>query len=321
MVSERAQLLLVGSVLIASTVVATVILLNSIYAPADLQTDDVEDDAEHVDRLHDELHAALEQLFLEMDSRSGTQTPFVTETLNPAASINETFQENVSGTLGPAYARAFDDRRASTVRVSFVPEESVRGWAIYQRDGTTFESSPAGPGANWTVADSDPSLVKTRLEVREFVDSEGVSLTVNNSTASWHLNVTEGDVVVNTPRGGVRALCRVGRPLSSYDRVVVDSTGDRGSVGLYEGGHLVHRCGDFDVAPDVGSTRALRFVDGDNVRGNYTVTGTGGGPRRAFAPAYENPNNTIVDPAFRVTYVSAGVTYESEFTLYNRTEP
>jgi len=321
MVRERAQLLLVGSVLIAIAIVATVVLLNSIYTPANLQTDDIEQNTEQIDRMHDELRVALGGLFLEVDAKDGMRTPFITNSLNPAVEINDTFQENVSVTLGPAYADVRNDRRSGTLDVEYLPEQSEKGWAVYQNDNTTYHSGASPAESNWTVADGDPDIVRMRMTMYD-PGSTPFSLKVNESggpTAAWYLNVSDTRVTVNRSTGSERAICGVSGNLDSYE-IRTEITKNRGHVELHTESGLAHRCGDFRVAPDVTS-QAVHFIRGDTVSGNYTITGTDGTPSFSEAPELEGSTDTIVNPAFAVTYVSSGVTYESTFQLYNRTEP
>jgi hypothetical protein len=318
MVRERAQLLLVGSVLIAITIVATVVLLNSVYTPANLQTDDVQGDSEDVEQVHEEVRRALEGLFLEMDKKNGVRTPFFTDSLNPGGNSSTTFQNNVSGELARAYARSLSDRRAGTLDVEYLAGASQTGWAAYQTDGTTYLDTSTPGKTNWTVATGDPDIVRMRLSVYD-PENRPFTLKVNDSgSTAWRLNVSEDSVTVNPAAGAERDICDVSGDFDTYE-TRIEVTGDRGHVEVYRNGILADRCSDFQLAPGVGSPWSVHFIRGGSVNGNYTITGVGGSP--GDAPKIKTTNTmskTVVNPAFKLTYVSSGVTYESTFKLYEK---
>lgn len=316
MVNKRAQLLLVGSVLIALAVVTSVVLLNSVYAPGDLQTDEVETDTEDITGVHDDIETALTELFERTDSRDGAAMPFLAQSQIGA------FEQNVSDRLVPAYSQALADRTAGSVSVEYTGGET--GWAIYQQNGTAF-TNRSGDGSWVAVAEqggTETTLTRVRLRIDRVVGSDDMAFVVNGSSGAWRLNVSASDVVVDPVASSERALCGPDATVAGAKTARVEIVGDRGYVVLQSPGKPPQRCEGFPVAPDVGSDRSVEFENGGAVRGNYTITGTGGqqlpgAPGSNPSPYPKSAEPVLVDPQFEISYVSSGVTYESMFALYD----
>jgi hypothetical protein len=308
---DRAQLLLVGSVLVALAIVASVVLLNSIYAPQNLRTGSVETDSEDLYGTQQALLDDLREYFHRVEAnttRKPAAIPYAPSTDSPLA--NDT--HNVS-TL---YGSLLSATSSGSISVS-VTGRTVGDVVAQQSTGefTNYSTVPANETGNWTLFTGVQRVPRFHATITS-LGSETASVETTGTGGTWRLDVSEDAVATSGPNGST-VLCDPGPAITSAR---VDVLAGSGSV-VVEAGGDTHQCGSFRFASGV-TNHDITVERGDAIRGTYYVTADGsanttntGAPSSSGQQPW-SVSDVVVNVDFEMTYVSGGVTYESRFPLY-----
>lgn len=309
---SRGQLILLGALLLSFTIVASVVLLNTIQVDPTVDADQEGTELRQAELTTQQVETSLHRLFLANGSATeqSDRLPFALEEFS--RQINRTYQ-NALLNLSTAGT-------ASVVTVEYIDSESIEGVLIRQDDSRNFTSPPNATDSDWQVAENVSTLPRVSLRV-EAVGTGGFGVRLEEvGDDGWvQLNVTE-ETVVRTNRSAPAT------PVSLCSGLDLPSEIDL----VYQEGEIHGTnttCPDVEFGTELDAPYNLTFQNGNEASGNYTISMTGDtvssvindtqdtNPR--WIPSDSSPDNQyVVDPAFRVTYRSPGIDYAREFNLF-----
>ena len=304
MVSKRpkGQMILIMAVTFAITVLATVILLNTLHAPADVNTRTQASSLDDIERTQTRVAADMERLFLVHTSmnRTGEALPYADN-----SGPDDRF-DNVVRNYSDLNAALTGAESGAVVSVSYVEDRSQRGILVHQNDNESFTRGGPSASGDWTVLQGAEGLPRLNMNVTSHDSTDTFKVVVGGTS---RLNFNGTGVEVNGE------YCGLGYPIQ------VEATAGVGTVS-----NQTEVCGTFDLElPDPNFD--LEFQNGDTVTGNYTISGTD--TDSAISSDLESNtadwqqvrNGVIVNPAFRMEYTDSTITHTANFSLYNETSP
>lgn len=338
--------MLVSAILVALTIVSIVVLLNGVQFYERANAENSLQEVEHAEYVRRMVESDLRRLFARVDSTD----PAAGRT-RPRPYAAETLLEDEVGVYDDYHGKMVAAERPVHTSVSLVDSGSASptdaGRAFTQADGSPFvgdASAAAGTGTNetWEVVENVEGIPAIHLQLTERnadrSDSDGTAtLEIENDDGDvWRLQVQPRNVRIKPPGGSWRELCQSPGGGSN----AFDSSGVTVGV-VIEGGRGRVRPADPSVycepftfgkdrnALDDAPPYDVRFVDGEEVTGNYTITtvSTGGivvdanygGDATSPNGDSEYPNeirDVVVNPAFEFTYRGTDVGYATTFALY-----
>lgn len=281
--SDRGQLLLVGAILIATVVLSSVVLLNSVHDSPTVQTQQDTRSVEGIDRTIGELTSDLDRLFVANTSHTTTAGPYANASdLTQLVATYERTRLNLSTT-----------DRATALNVSVNATDSATGAVAIAETPAEIDDT----GYNLTGATELPRL---SVNASGF-DGNGLNVTVANGTVSQTITLTESGAsgAVDCPDGADSSFVRA----DFIDGVGTVQTNDTTCTRESFGTGLT---GSLNVTIESTGT--------DNVTATFAITGTGS----ASASAPTTASNVVVNPTIELRYVTPEVTYERTFRLYDR---
>jgi len=282
---ERGQLLLVGAILIATVVLSSVVLLNSVHDSPTVQTQQDTRSVEGIDRTVAELTSDLDRLFVANTSNTTTAGPYANASdLTQLVATYERTRLNLSTT-----------DRATALGATVNTTGNATGTAAIAETPTEIDDT----GYNLTNATDLPRL---SVNASEFGGDE-LKITVENATENRTIILNESGAsgAVGCPDGGADSSF-VG--VDFIDGVGTVQTNDTTCTRESFGTELT---GLLNVTIESTGT--------GNVTATFAVTGTGSAVN---ANAPRTPPNVVVNPLVELRYVTPEVTYERTFRLYDR---
>jgi len=280
---QRGQLLLVGAILIATVVLSSVVLLNSVHDSPTVQTQQDTRSVEGVEWTVGELESDLDRLFVANTSNTTTAGPYANASnLTQLVATYERTRLNLSTT-----------DRATALNVTVNATDSATGAVAIAETPAEIDDT----GYNLTDATDLPRL---SVNASGF-DGNGLNVTVANATASQTITLNESGAsgAVDCPDGAGSSF--VG--LDFVDGVGTVQTNDTTCTRESFGTELT---GSLNVT--VQSTTGT-------VNATFAITGTGSA---VSASAPTTASNVVVNPTIELRYVTPEVTYERTFRLYDR---
>lgn len=281
---ERGQLLLVGAILIATVVLSSVVLLNSVHDSPTVQTAQDTRSVAAVDRTVGELTSDLDRLFVATTANTTTPGPYA----------NASDFTRLVATYERARLNLSTTDRATALNVTVNATDSATGTVAIAETPTEIDDT----GYNLTNATDIPRL---SVNASEF-NGDGLNVTVANATADRTITLTESGAsgAVNCSNGGAdSSFVRVEFTDGVGTVQTNDTTCTRESFGTELTGPL-------NVTIESTS---------NNVTATFAITGTGSA---VSADAPTTPSNVVVNPTIELRYVTPEVTYERTFRLYDR---
>ena len=304
MVSKRpkGQMILIMAVTFAVTVLATVILLNTLHASADVNTQAQASSLDDIERTQTQVAADMERLFLVHTSmnRTGEALPYADN-----SGPDDRF-DNVVRNYSDLNAAVTGAESGAVVTVTYA-DRSQEGLLVHQNDSTRNFTNQ-GDASDVTVLSDAEGLPRFSMNVTSY-DS-------NNGTFRV---VVDGDNRLTISGDGVESSGVVCEP--PYPIQVEATAG----VGIVSNQSEV--CGTFDLEPPEESSFDVEFENGDAVTGNFTISGanpTGSAfesNTEDWQQVYGDDDEVIVNPAFRMEYTDSSITHTANFSLYNETSP
>lgn len=297
-------MILLMAVLFAVTVLTAVILLNTLHAPATVNSQVQSSSLDDIEQVENQVADDMERLFLVHTSmnRTGEALPYVDGT-GPDDSFDAVVRN-----YSELNAALIGSQSGTSVRVTYLDDESREGILVSQNDSTQNLTYKGYDNAdqNWTVLENAEELPRFVMNVTEEPDDSKSPFEVvvnDNKKLTFNKTGVEGSGV----------YCE-GYPIS------VDATDGVGTVSNQSG-----VCGTFDF--DLPDTFDLTFENGSEVTGTYTVSGGNADSDLATEPTdlragqqVRDGTDVIVDPKFRLQYTNPTITHSSNFTLYNETQ-
>lgn len=309
---SRGQLILLGALLLSFTIVASVVLLNTIQVNPAVGADQEGTALRQAELTTQQVETSLHRLFLANGS--------ATEQSNRLPFALEEFSRQINRTYQNALINLSTAGTASVVTVEYVDSGSIEGVLLRQDDSRNFTSPPNATDSDWQVAENVSTLPRVSLRV-EAVDPGGFRVRLEEvGDDGWvRLNVT-GDAVMRTNRTAPAtpvSLCS-GLDLPAEIDLVYQEGAIRGTNTT---------CPGVEFGTELDAPYNLTFQNGTEASGNYTISMTGdtvssvindtqdANPR--WIPSDSSPDDQyVVDPAFRVSYRAPGIDYAREFNLF-----
>jgi len=299
---ERGQLILIGALLVAATILASITLLNAVHESPEINTQQDARSLVEAERTVDQTKANLEGSFLAntSDDEVGEKLPYANESF---AGIVEEYNDQ--------YTNISTTETAGIVNVTLNDAESDVGAVAWQNESIAgFEELPGTSGPETILAGADriPRL----------------SMLVNSTdTGSDEFTITVGGESLSISGDRVE---RNGNPIcdrnSAENAVELDFMNGTGAV-ITDAEY----CGDIDLSAAASPTLDVEFENDNDADGTFVVSGENaaiGGfslndNRGTRVDAGPGPGTVFVDPAFDVEYVTPNVAYNATFSLYNTT--
>jgi hypothetical protein len=302
---ERGQLILVGALLVAATILGSIALLNSIHESPGVNTQQDAQSLAETERTIDQVQTGLERAFLintSMDEvneslpyveadggyRTLVEEEYVREYLNlstteTAGVLNVTVVGNQTGGIARqnTTVAGFEDYPSGTV--DLIDEaEALPRFSLFLN-----ETSPGSPFIVELTEITSP-VDSVRLEINE----SGVYNT--GSFATWTCDLSGDDTAIE-----------------------VDFVNGEGEVRTDE-----TYCGDLEFGASLVPPYNVEFRDGSKVKGTYTITAVDptdiADPPGDFRWSRAGPNY-VVNPIFGIEYRTPNVAYNTTYGLYNGT--
>ncbi|MBX0303660.1 hypothetical protein [Haloarcula salinisoli] len=301
---SRGQMILIMSVLFAVTVLTTVVLLNTLHAPANVNTERQASNLGDIERVEGQAADDMERLFQVHTSmnRTGEALPYAAESGGP----DDPFGDVVNNTSELNAALSASESGAA-VSVSYVEGRSQEGMLVRQNNSTqNFTHRGYSPSEqNWTVLESADGLPRLSMYVTDGPDASDPPFEVVVEGGGGKLTFDDDGVE------GAGVDCDLAYPIR------VDATGGVGTVS-----NATDICGEFDLG--VPDTFNLTFENGSQAEGTYTISGVEAIDTDIEGNTFDwqqQYDGVVVNPAFRVQYTDPSITHRSTFRLYGESSP
>ena len=296
--SDRGQLLLVGAIIIATTILASVVLLNTVHSSPDLGSQTDAQSVTSTDRTVQQIQSDLDDLFLASGyARTGMELPF-------GDTSNGNFTDLVDG-YSVAYTGIMSTDQSAVASISYNSTASTPGDVAYSGNRET----PVVDTTTTVIEDAD-SLPRMQFVINDTEPGEEMTVRINDSTTEIAFLVDDSGVSsVPAASGGIDC------PSADEPPIEIDL--------VYGVGEVTSDAGDCTVGID----------ESDWNLNDYTVTvqNTSSGPATppdgTYAVSAASPFNCqptsqcedgVVNPVFEITYQNPNIVYSSQYTLYER---
>ena len=322
---NRGQLLLAGAVVIATVVIASVVLLNTVHSSPSVSADVDAKSLQNAEQADRELRANLETLFLTTAATASDDSQ------NPLPYVDETAFEEEVGELQTGYNRILGADRALVANVSYQPDESRPGAVAYNRSvleevgdntnasGTLIETQEGATIGGDADGPPLPVISLTATGVDGGTATSAATISFNGTGTDDTLEITNDNVEWDDEE-----LCEgfdsgtedISVELSAGTGVITatDAAGERETCGVDDG----------DIELSEYTDIELEFGGEDSVEGfSYVISAAGDDENTVECPdsgqgSCVDENDVAVDlnPSFAVELVDSSVTHETSFTLY-----
>ena len=291
---NRAQLLLIGSVVVAVAILGTVVLLNIIHVPPDVNAQTDSQSVTSVERVDATLQDDLQQLSLMHTSvnETGEPLPYVdNSTFSEAVSRYTDAYNNLSTTTSPAIVSVEYDESSPT-------------------DGVVAVQNKSGPfpGPGELIASPD-AVPFARLNITSFP-------TTSTTLRFKKSGPDESDIVFDDDE--IRFIDSAG------NRQVFDITSDEyAKITLIDGRGQIQSDvkTNRSLSLDLSDVTGVQFLNLGGGGGEFAIAGAGSPNCPSSSSSYscvgEDSGETIdVNPTFHVVYQDANVAYETTFSAF-----
>lgn len=296
---ERGQLILIGALLVAATILASITLLNAVHESPEINTQQDSQSLVETDRTVDQTKANLEGSFLANTSvdEVGEKLPYANGSFDGLVEEYNNQSTNISTT-----------EAAGLVNVTLNDAESATGAVAWQNESITgFEELPGDPSST-TILTGAERLPRLSMLVNSTDSSGSFTITVNGET----LSVDDDSVELNG-----NDICDRNSEENAVELEFVNGTGAVITDEEY--------CGDIDLSAAASPTLTVVFENNNAADGTFVVSGENAGIG-TFSPDDNRgtrdtagPDTIFVDPAFDIEYFTPNVAYNATFSLYDTT--
>jgi len=291
--SERAQLLLIGSVVVAVAILGTVVLLNIIHVPPDVSAKSDSQSVENVERVNDAFEDDLRELALMHTSvnETGEPLPYVDDDDNSFTEAVNTYSGN--------YTTLASTASPSVPSIEYLSAEAEDGAIAYQNE--------TGSLADSTVISSPDRITRLLVTVEEIND--GFELFVPRSGGSDNVRITvasTGDVIVDSAAFSSETVCSL-----ASEPVEISITD--GQTEIQSDGTV---CASFELDLSNPNNVQIDGTGSTDPEGTYTVAAVSGNCNPSNAICIGNGDTIDLNPTFHVVYQDANVAYETTFSVF-----
>jgi len=296
-------MILIMSVLFAVTVLTTVVLLNTLHAPANVNTEGQASNLDDIERVERQVADDMERLFLVHTSmnRTGETLPYAAESGGPDAPFDAVVRNTSELNAGLSASES-----GAAVRVTYLEGQSDKGILVRQNNSSNdfTHRGYSSSDQNWTVLEDAEGLPRLSMYVTGGPD---------DSNSPFEVVIEGGNTLTFDDDGveGAGVDCELAYP------VWVNATDGVGTVS-----NATEVCGEFDLV--VPNTFDLTFENGTQVEGTYTISGVDPSGTELESNTFDwqqQYDDVVVDPAFRIQYTGPTITHRSTFRLYEESSP
>ena len=306
--TDRAQLLLIASVLIALTIVASVVLLNSVYTPQNLRTGAVDTEVTELASTQQEIRNELREYLNRVGIRDTSADkpealPYAPDGVSVSADV-----QNISA----LYGSLVSDRSGAALAVTKTGETT--GDVVFQNSSRNL--TDASGNSSWQVFSSVDSMPRAKLNLTS-VSATGTEIVAKSTTTSeqWTLEISKDAVAVN---GQDHCDIDTGETIQAIRLDLVDGRGT--PVVDIAGQSNPRYCDNLTIAAGMTGQYNVSFDGTDSVAGTYVMTADGtvnaSTTTRTGGPPYRRTDKTV-NLDFRLVYTSTETVYTSQFRLYS----
>lgn len=325
---DRGQLILIGALLVAASIIASITLLNAIHESPEVKTQQDAQSLAETERTAVAVRHSLEQLFLHNVSvdRTGEQLPYAN---NSFAGIVEAYNRqrmNLSTSSS-----------AGILNVSYLGGSQFGGIVVKQnKTDSGYREFPTDP-SNQTLVENGKTVPRVGVVVNETGTDFSINVTSSSGDVGLSFDTDNKTKRSSTLTAGTEVVCS---PPSSFNpagdgQIELTFAKGIGSV-TYVTGTGVNRtavqyCGDIRFGDELTGPYDVEIGDSTDAEGTFVVTATKLSP--ATPPSTDSSldadsnrvtrgissSDIIVNPRFEVEYQTPNIYYNSTFALYNRT--
>lgn len=282
MKQNRGQLILVGAILIALTIVASAVLLNSIHSSADLQS---QQDRQALER--------TEGVITQIKSDLGKIT-VINESTEPVPYIDNTdkFEEAIED-----YEQQYLNlsTRESNALINITYLGSKPGFGVWQN-----QTRPLNDGSTpWRVVRNPNSVTYVYINIT----SSGV---FELETGGGDIEYTSGTVQIDS-----NTLCPVPNPPDAENPLEITIIDGDGVITRPDGSI----CGTPEFGPSYHQND-ITIPTSTSTEGQFYLAYAGTDPPNVPTTNYRDFESGFVEPVFKVSYQDPQVYYESNMTIY-----
>lgn len=260
--ASRAQLILVGALLVATVILGLSFLLNSLLFTSASGTGETGAAMAETEQLAFELQRGVRSLAVRVNHAKRNVT---------AGEVATAIESNVTH-LGRLYGEAQAAAGAVAISVSYDNASSIRGYRIVQAHDDDFREGDDSPGDWWPVP--GPWTPHSQPPVTVGWVTANVDVQDTNATGSIFTvearNDTAHRVELQLQRDGGNLSVDADTSWGSSTSTVCRSTGGRVLVDLFDGNAFNGDC----AFPGVGALDgpvSIRFENTDRIEGRYAI--------------------------------------------------
>ena len=309
---DRGQLILIGALLVAATILGSIVLLNTIHESPEVSTQQDSQSLVETERTVDQVKAGLERAFLvntSMDEQ-GEALPYV----NGSGGFETLATEYVSG-----YLNLSTTDTAGVVNATLVGNQTG-GIARQNRTDTGEYKKYNETGDPVTIIQNAETIPRLHLLVNE-TSASSFTLWINQTDIppsgtplNASLEISDNTVEKGGSAPGSWACDLPGNSLIEID--FIDGVGEVRTGETY--------CGDLEFGAFDPARYNVTFENGNRVNGTYTITAVDPVSIESFSEPYRwnrVSGTTVVNPIFEIEYLTPNVEYSATYAPYNRTAP
>lgn len=295
---DRSQLILIAAILIATTILGSVILLNTLHSDADITAHKDSQSVKQTERVTSEVTDNLRTLFFAFDSVSeaGEPLPYISNS-NPSL-----FEENVT-----KYSRNYTELSTlsgtGVLDVTYDDSASISG-AVFRQNGSgnEFPNSASPP----IDVDASTPYMYFNISASSVTDSSSVDFEVEQGSGIA-LDKKSGGALEVT-EGSSNIICQWG-PSDLPDTIQIEVTNGTGEV---RGDGTA--CGEIEI----DDTTPITFENPGDATGQYiiSVDSTNSVGASINDPDYRAAFTGIVDPMFDFTYEDPSLRFSVDIRLF-----
>jgi len=300
---DRGQLILVGAILVAVTILGSITLLNSVHESPQIATQQDTQSLQEAEWTVTQVRDDVERLFLYNNS------------VNETAPIPYADRDAFGGIVD-AYSRQYANLStadaAGVVLVEFDESGSLTGGISRQNrtqfgDYLGYPTNSSRPNGNITVIENAATIPSLSLYVNETIGSD-FTIRIDGATGTEEITVATS---------GVSGAVNCGLP-GSQEAIEIEF---RNGTGEIRAGDTY--CEDRTFGTTLSPPLAVEFENGTDAEGTYAISGSGSSVSSSVPTSsnrwFRSGPDYVVNPKFEVEYRSPDISYSSTFALYNTT--
>lgn len=310
---ERGQLILIGALLVAATILGSIVLLNTIHESPQVSTQQDSQSLVETERTVDQVQTGLERAFLtntSMDER-GEALPY--------AEKSGGFGTLVEDEYVTEYLNLSTTDTAGVVDVTLVGNQTG-GIARQNRTIAGFQPYPSGE----ILADAE-AIPRLHLLVNE-TSASSFTVWINETSGTppneMRMEINGSGVFKRGSNPDTHWTCDLSGDNSQLEIDFINGVGEVRTDEVY--------CGDLTFGESLSPDYTIEFKNGNKVDGEFTITGVGSSvsspvPALDADPTdgrwFKQGSDIVVNPIFEIEYLTPNVTYNATYAPYNRTAP